>query len=336
MDRRAGALVDARFGTGRSSEVSGSRYPLVYIVGSGRCGSTLLESILNQVDGFVTTGELSAIWVAIVENWQCGCGAPVVECSYWSEVIKRAFGTIDEKFARAMLRWQSVFDRPHYSGLMLMPGGTTALKAIARKKPYWNALTDLHAAAREVAKADFVVDSDKYPTHPVFFAERADVHIIHIVRDPRAVFYSWTRAKTAKYRTGALDTRGLLWGSFVWNILNMASAKLKDVFPGNYTLVRYEDLMAKPRETLSTILKDLGRPDDQLDFLLDGNQARLQPNHGIGGNPARLNTGAVKLKIDDEWKGAMPLLSRYAATMLCTPHMLRYGYGFHVDPSMVR
>ena len=33
-------------------------FPVIYIAGSGRCGSTLLERVLGEIPGYVNVGEL--------------------------------------------------------------------------------------------------------------------------------------------------------------------------------------------------------------------------------------------------------------------------------------
>jgi hypothetical protein len=51
---------------------------VLFVVGSGRCGSTLLDILLGQIDGFFSTGELHSLWWAgILEGRRCGCGLAV-------------------------------------------------------------------------------------------------------------------------------------------------------------------------------------------------------------------------------------------------------------------
>lgn len=72
---------------------------VLYIGGTGRSGSTILDQILGQLDGFFAVGELSQIWErGLVSRRKCGCGMPVPECPVWSPILARAFGgpwTID-------------------------------------------------------------------------------------------------------------------------------------------------------------------------------------------------------------------------------------------------
>src|SRR5215510_6114841 len=66
---------------------------VLFIAGSGRSGSTLLDMLLGQIGGFHSTGELRFIWSrGIGQNQLCGCGKPFRECEFWTEVVKEAFG----------------------------------------------------------------------------------------------------------------------------------------------------------------------------------------------------------------------------------------------------
>jgi hypothetical protein len=276
----------------------------------------------------VTTGELTSIWQAWAENWKCGCGSPVTNCAFWSEVVKKAFGGFSAQDARRLWLLQRLLDRPHYATALLAPGGARLLNAIIGGSDYWERLAALLRAACSASGASIVVDSDKYPTHPVFLRKFARVSVIHLVRDPRAVFYSWQRKKVLRYKPGHLERPGLLRSALVWNIMNRAALKLERLFLKQYMLVRYEDMVNDPRTVLRRITELAGvRPTD-INFLRN-ESALLNPNHGIGGNPARLNTGSVQLVSDDEWKSKMEPIRRLLAGALCMPHMLKYGYTFY-------
>ncbi len=63
------------------------------IAGWGRCGSTLLDMMLGQLDGFVSAGEVREVWLrGCRENRPCGCGHAFADCPFWTEVGDRAFG----------------------------------------------------------------------------------------------------------------------------------------------------------------------------------------------------------------------------------------------------
>src|SRR3712207_8209479 len=54
-----------------------TNYPVkvLYVVGLGRSGSTILSNSLGQIGGFFSGGELNFIWRHnVLENRLCGCG----------------------------------------------------------------------------------------------------------------------------------------------------------------------------------------------------------------------------------------------------------------------
>jgi len=48
---------------------------IILIAGHSRSGSTLLDRLLGEMDGFVTVGELRCLWIrGLREDQLCGCG----------------------------------------------------------------------------------------------------------------------------------------------------------------------------------------------------------------------------------------------------------------------
>src|SRR5207249_8771406 len=70
---------------------------VLYVAGSGRSGSTILDRILGQVDGFFSAGELCNLWGrGLLARRRCGCGTPVPDCPVWGAVLAEAFGGADQ------------------------------------------------------------------------------------------------------------------------------------------------------------------------------------------------------------------------------------------------
>jgi hypothetical protein len=77
---------------------------VLYIAGSGRSGSTILDNILGQVEGGFSVGELRYVWDrGIIQNRICGCGAPFRGCNLWKRVFDNGFGGFDGIDANRML-----------------------------------------------------------------------------------------------------------------------------------------------------------------------------------------------------------------------------------------
>ncbi len=66
---------------------------VVYLGGFGRSGSTLLERVLGGIPGWTNVGELVDLPRSVhPHNELCGCGRDFSDCSFWSEVGRRAHG----------------------------------------------------------------------------------------------------------------------------------------------------------------------------------------------------------------------------------------------------
>ena len=80
---------------------------VVYIAGSGRSGSTLLERALGEIPGFVNVGELIDLYRrTAADGERCGCGEPFAQCPFWSRVGDRAFSGWQEQKLTATRRLQ--------------------------------------------------------------------------------------------------------------------------------------------------------------------------------------------------------------------------------------
>jgi len=74
--------------------VTASPERVIYIAGSGRSGSTLVERTLGAIPGWVNIGELIELFrKPSVAAELCGCGQPFSSCVFWYEVGRSAFGS---------------------------------------------------------------------------------------------------------------------------------------------------------------------------------------------------------------------------------------------------
>src|SRR6266571_3275615 len=68
-----------------------ARPTVLFIAGASRSGSTMLDLLLGELDGYVAAGELRNLWGhGLLDGWRCGCGEPVKSCPFWRSVLERA------------------------------------------------------------------------------------------------------------------------------------------------------------------------------------------------------------------------------------------------------
>ncbi len=303
---------------------------VLYIGGSGRSGSTLLDRMLGQLPGVFSVGELRLIWrEGLLENRLCGCGTPFLECHFWAEVGGRAFGGWDRVEAAAVVRLEKAVSRQRFLPFLLAP---KLRPAYSRKlDAYSRLLGRLYEGIREVAGARIIVDSSKDPAY-AFVLRRVpnvDLRAVHLVRDSRGVAFS-----SAKRSPGPGTTERLrqlprfhpLDMSFRWLIYNLLVELL--AASGTATiLVRYETLVQSPREEIVRVAQHHGGQveDEALAFVKD-RELELETNHTVSGNPMRLGQGRMPFQLDEEWKKALARPYRDLVTLVTWPLLRRYGY----------
>jgi hypothetical protein len=309
------------------------------IGGWGRCGSTLLDMMLGQLEGFVSAGEVRELWLrGCAEDRPCGCGAPFSACDFWSSVGQEAFGGWDRLDLATLLRVRYRRDRAWSLPARLWDHRRAALDDELGR--YVEALQRLIGAIAAVAGARVVIDSSKLPTHTLLLqqAGRLDVRVVHLVRDSRGVAHSVRKQVTKSASRGAdtlLPRHGSVTSSLRYDLYNGAHHVLeaRESRAGRTLLrVRYEDLVEDPRRWLRDVATHAGEPlPVEMPFLDEtGSQVCFAPNHLVDGNPVRFSHGWVPLRLDTAWRTDLAARERRAVTALTLPLLARYGYPLSV------
>jgi hypothetical protein len=315
-----------------SGAVSPSPLRVLYVGSWSRSGSTLLDLILGQVPGFVSVGELRYLWDrGLGERQLCGCGLAVPDCPFWSAVLEEAFGGTARVDAPAMLALREDVDKMARLPWLLAPWRPAALERNLRA--YREILGRVYRAVGTVSSASVVVDSSKYAVHGQLLAgvPGLDLRVLHLVRDSRAVAYSWTRSKRLPEVADEERYMPVLlpWKSAVfWDLENVGLHLLRGA-SRRYQVLRYDDLAAEPHASLSAALERIGVAAD-LGFLREG-RLSLGPNHMVAGNPLRFRRGDVPISPDVEWRSRLEPRARRVVTALTWPLLLRYGFPLSPD-----
>jgi sulfotransferase family protein len=300
---------------------------VLYLAGWGRSGSTILEAVLNQVPRLVGGGELKFVWRrGLIENRRCSCGTPFRDCPFWTDVLAGAFGGVPED-RLADLDAASARYRTRHLPTLLLPGATDRY---ARDLAWYrDDLAALYRAIAAVAGADVVVDSSKFPSHLVALLQTPglDVRVVHIVRDPRAVAYSWQRDKADPDAPGDARMPRLLPGvtGAYWSSWNLATERIARTNRLPYLRLRYEDMIADPRGAIAPVLELAGLPGDRVPVDAEGTVG-LGVSHQVSGNPIRFARGAISIRDDDEWTREMSAAAQVVVNAVTTPVRQRYGY----------
>ena len=314
--------------------MSPSPTKVIYIMAWGRSGSTLLGNLLGEVDDFFHAGELRTIWEkGFVRGRLCGCGKKVPECEFWHGVMSRALSGSD---AKAIVAAQHDAARLRHAPRLLWGHPGNGLPGGNGTKTYATSVVSLYRALAETTGARVIVDSSKREADAALLRllDGIDPYYVHLVRDPRAVAYSWQRRKPTPEPRREMVTYKPSTSTRNWLGLNVtAEAIRRRVGSDKYVLVRYEDLATEPKRTLESIVRMVGESPSSLP-VDDNGVATLTPNHTAGGNPGRFRTGSVSLRLDNEWVSEQPRAQRLVATTIAMPLLHRYRYPWR--PSRAR
>jgi hypothetical protein len=303
---------------------------ILYIAGCSRTGSTIVGSILGQVPGFSHVGELRELWHLLREEGQlCGCFTPLRQCTFWTRVFEETFGGFSEALARRYSHLIRVERPVRTRDLLLRP------EHVKRHlwETYGDALAELRALYGTIAAtdcSDVIVDGSKFPSYAFLLGAMPEVelHVLHLVRDPRAVAYSWAKRTKRDPRATDFDrmeAKGVLHTCCAWNERNLLARRLWGRDPAHYVLLRYEDFLSDPPGSLQPVLRMVGHPDAALPFAGRA-VADLGPCHTVGGNPSRFTTGRVPLRSDGEWQTRLHPAMKHAVSVLSYPWLRTYGY----------
>jgi hypothetical protein len=306
------------------------RVKVLFIMGMTRSGSTLLDNVLGEIDGFFSTGELRLLWKrGLLENRQCGCGARVTECDVWSSVLKHAYGEQwrDLIDAGEVVRWQRKTLRIHRTWGLLRGGPTRGGRHL---HDYASLIPALYRSIAGVTGARVIVDSSKRPSDAALLLLRPelDVYIVHLVRDPRAVAFSWRRLKVQP-DVGGPDTlarNGPLHSTLRWLHRNLVAHAVRwRVGRRRSLLLRYEDFVTDPKGALEGIVALVGEDASRVP-VNDAGTVTLGTNHTVSGNPSRFRSGPITIRDDEEWVRRQAIRDRVGSTVLALPLLGLYGY----------
>jgi hypothetical protein len=237
------------------------RPKVVYVIGAGRSGSTILGVTLGNCDDVFFAGEL--------DKWISRAGEPKLKdaerVAFWSSV--RAL--VDEPDELRDGRVHRYLERS--SALFRARRRSLRRQLLA---PYRRIAAELYAAVAATAGASYVVDSSHYPlrARELQALDEIELYLLLLVRDPRDVVASFAKDDVAERRFSPATTRAYLLLTY------LLSAYVFLAHPRERRIVvRYEQLLEDPQSTVSELLDWLGSaaPVPDLDALATG-----APLHG--------------------------------------------------------
>ena len=323
--------------------MSDEKVRVLLIAGTGRNGATLLFRVLGSLPGFCSIGEIGHLWdKALIDERPCGCGRSVRDCPFWSEVGDQAFGGWDHIDAKhvAALRGSLLFRKlpvPHPFALpfILHPGLSRSFRKNLQE--YGDLMERLYRSIASVSGTQVIVDSMKVPAHVYAMSLRPgiDGRVLHLVRDARGVAYSNQKVVEGKSEHGRVRRRPAKAG-LRWTWINESFALLaRHGVPTQ--VVRYESFVRRPREEVRRIGAFAGvRVDEAALGSISGDVVQMPEDHLVAGNRMRFASGAIQLRVDDDWAHKLTRGQLRSVSLVTWPVRRRYGYRSSREPSETR
>jgi Sulfotransferase family len=237
----AGAMKDRSTSTA-APDAATARPKVVYVMGSGRSGSTILGVALGNCDGVFYAGEL--------DNWLVRSGTPVLG----GLERTRFWGTVRDDVASG----RELFGNRAQRDLerSFAPFRVHRLRARRQLRERYRRVTDdLYRAIARAAGVTHVIDTSHFPLRARELQALAgiDLYLILLVRDPRSVVDSFNlylnRNDVAERRLRVLSTNANLWLTHLLSVLVFLRQPRE-----RRMLLRHEEFLANPEGMLREIL----------------------------------------------------------------------------------
>lgn len=284
---------------------------ILYIMGRGHNGSTVLDLLLGNHAEIQSVGELNSGLRRGAEE-VCACGENLSECKFWAPIRSK----FDERFPEVksdgyakMLSYMDNFYR--------MPQIISRCFLTRWVKEQYQPMTRyLFDSIAERGNARIVIDSSKEFSRAAYLLSRFPdkAKAIYLVRDGRAILWSYLKRfrkegtfnfmrKKRKVKW-AWPIMLILIASFVFS--EIIALMLKLLYGKRILTVRYEDVCGTPTEELARIGEFVGVDLRKLAEKIEKGES-LQIGHNIGGNAMRFSTtGDFVFKPDFSWEKQLP------------------------------
>jgi hypothetical protein len=235
---------------------------VIYVMGAGRSGSTILGVTLGNCEGVFFAGEL--------DKWLARSGVPELgdaeRVRFWGKVRDRVVGA-EELFGFAA---QRCLERS--SALLRLRDWP---KRSRLRERYRHVSEDLYRAIAEEAEAACLVDTSHYPlrAHELQGAAGIELYLLFLVRDPQGIVASMNRSDVPERRFDAPTANAYLWLTYILSLfVFLRHRRDRRLF------VRHEDFLANPDSVLREVLALTASPASIPDL------TRLRTGFGFQGN----------------------------------------------------
>ena len=305
-----------------------SRVRLDFVVCPAHHGATLLSLLLNNHSLVSALGDTVP---TRSYDQVCACGARVSGCAFWQTVVdelnvpaqapyEMLLPAVPLSFHGMARRWPPVNRR--LNGFVRkvivtlsrggVPGSDRAAGALFGD--FADLYLRFYELVRQLHGTTVVVDGSKEQRKIEAIAaalrDRADIRVIHVVRDPRGFAASMIRKDRPNWSVERVASR--------WNRMHSQALRLPSL--GRYELVRYEDLCAAPEPTMARVLQFLDVPTEDV-----VGPPRWPEKHHLMGNKMLFEFDG-RIAHDERWRTELTPRQQDAVRKRTAALARRFGY----------
>jgi hypothetical protein len=263
---------------------------ILYISGSGRSGSTLVERLLHASPRFQGLGEFHCLWRLPAEAITCSCGTPFAGDDFWAAAMREA--GVTEAVLGELRRLEAVVARSGYIARHRFDLARLAAQSDVRD--FLAPQMALLAAVARLGGRQVMVDSSKAGPRAWLLATDPRVSVLHLWRDPTDVIASW---RSRKYDAGLgrdMDRPSVQAAALDWWKAEQLARRLARVRP--VAMFDYGALCAAPRPQLEAALAAAGIGGDS--GIPWASERAVMPGdhyHSLNGNPDRFSRAMIEV-----------------------------------------
>ncbi len=293
-----------------------TKLPLVYLLSTGRSGSTLLDVLLGAQPECWTLGEFQLLDIGVGQQSPCGCHSPLGQCDFWGPILERVRRSMSFPIGHfrsgrhpngKVVRWSLLPS-------ILTGGPLPTQRSVAEAYATSNlrALEEAKEAAEEHQEdVTWLIDASKDPYRLLWLQASGhfDIRVIHLVRRPEGFVANMMRSAGAQSKGAAIKYSGR------WLVDNLIGLALlwRMFWPDAVKRVHYEDLASDPERILGEICAWLN-----VSFDADRTRAtRYAVNHGVAGNRPRWES--LPVTFEENWRATLPPLHQRLISLVTAP-----------------
>ncbi len=283
-----------------------SKFPdILYIMGTGRSGTTILEILLSNNSDIFGVGEITHIFQdGFINDEICSCGKPASICEHWSTV-------------RQKCEWTDA-DIPKLNQLFINIAWHTQFPKVAanrvpkdQKILFEKTNKCLFQMSAKISGAEIIIDSSKYAGRALELARAfpTKVKIICLTRSPAGLVKAFKKTDAAEQKPKSLPAT-LFYYIYTIACFRIVAWMLKS----RVLRIRYEDMISDPDKILSKIESWANIDLSQTKNILKEKQW-LEAGHIVTGNRLR-RQGRVKFKPGEQQIKTEGFLTRSVVSLM--------------------